>query len=233
MKKVRRLCGSWEGELAADGFLNVCPLAVVIDCQVFHGFASLVSLGDDHSRDPGPDQDGATKGNLGVDHDGTRLVGFRLPGERKEPHRNPVQVALNPSKVDLEKLPDSQLPFLCDIDEIAQMVDEEADAIRGELMIGQGVLALQARAQELHRGPNFEEGNLVAPPNRGQDMRFHHVDERQQRPIRIGPPDGKDVLRPRIGVLRWEGGDSAPPPGGCKPEALANPVWLDVVSRHA
>ncbi len=183
MKNVRGLCGSRESELAADGFLNICPLAAVIDCQVLHGFAGLVTLGDDHSRDPGPGQDGATKGHLGVDYDSTRFVRFWIPGKRKESHRNPIRVSFNPAQIDFETLPDSQLPPLGDIDEIAKVVNEEADTVRGEFMIGQRMLALQARSEELHRGANFEKGNLVSPADRGQNMRFDQVNEGKQRSL--------------------------------------------------
>jgi len=114
-----------EGELAADGFFNVCPVAAVIASQSIRGFPSLEALGDDSGRNSGSRKNGATEGYPRVDHDSAGLIRFGVACKGVKADRKASWITFDPTEVYLEEFAHSQLSMFGDVYQSAKMLNEE------------------------------------------------------------------------------------------------------------
>jgi hypothetical protein len=61
------------------------------------------------------------------------------PAERKEPERESFGVVLDPAKVGLEEVAHGELARPREVHELPEVLDEQVDAVRQQLLMGEGV----------------------------------------------------------------------------------------------
>jgi hypothetical protein len=77
-------------------------------------------------------------------------------GEKEiQPDRVVLGVSFDSMEVRLEDFLDGQLPFLRDVDQLAEFLDEEVQSIGDEFLIGQGWPRRKLLQEVVHCDPDF------------------------------------------------------------------------------
>src|SRR6266436_623571 len=178
-RKNTKVSGGFDTKFAPDRLFNLQAVATVIFCQLFHGFARFVAVGDDRCCNPRPGNHRASKADARVHYHDPRSFMFPQSSERKQPARQPFFIPLDSPQVHFQQFAHRQLAFARSIHQFSQFPHEQVAAVRLQLVFRQRMLRIKSPPQISNRTAHLHQRHAMLSPDRIQHVRLNHVHKRQ------------------------------------------------------
>ena len=178
MKKTKG-SGGFEPELAADGLFDLFARAAIILRQLVYRFPSFVALGYHRRRNSRPSQHWPPIGNVRIDDHDFGFIQVAFASEGIKPNRRSGLIVFDAVEVSFQKFAKGDLTALRDIDQSAELFNEQIDPIRSESLFGQRMARSEMFPKIMNRFADLAQRNLMMPSNRVQYVRFDQIDERK------------------------------------------------------
>ena len=121
--------------------------------------------------------------NARVEYDRPGVLGLETrvsahTRERVQALSDPVGVEFEAAQMRPEHLAHCDLPRLCDVEQLAQVVDEQVDAVCLKYLANQSAVDVELSLYVGQRAPDLRQAMILADGI--QDVRFDEVEERER-----------------------------------------------------
>lgn len=166
-------------------------LAVVFVSDIFDGVSGIVEFGDDVGGNASACNDGAAKGDSGVDDEGLFFGAHARHGldEGEEAFGDAVFVPVNAGEEVFKAVAHDELAGAGGVDQAAYGFDEEIDAVGLELNLGEGVGGVKFLAEVVDCFSGFVEADAVIFADGAEDVGFDEVNEGELGEVGVGALD--------------------------------------------
>ena len=139
MKKIKG-SGGFEPEFATDGLFDLFSRAAIVLRQLVDRFSGFVALGYHCRGNARPNQHWPSIRNTRIDHHYFGLKQIAFAGKRVKSNRCSAMIVFDTMEVSLQKFAKGDLATLRDVDQSAELFNEQVDAVCLEPLFSQRML---------------------------------------------------------------------------------------------